>query len=69
MDMRHLSQRRLAALLRIDPSNLSKALSGKLPFTDGLVNRIVVDLGISKKWLTTGEGVPFEKPLDRKSVV
>lgn len=63
MAMRHLSQRRLAAMLRIDPSNLSKALSGKLPFTDGLVNRIVVDLGISKKWLTTGEGVPFEKPL------
>ncbi|MCM1521886.1 MAG: hypothetical protein NC039_04455 [Muribaculaceae bacterium] len=61
MELRRLSQRRLALLLRIDPSNLSKVLSGKLPFTEGLVNRIVVDLGISKKWLTTGEGVPFEK--------
>lgn len=62
MELRHLTQRRLAELLRTDPSNLSKMLTGKLPFTDGMTNRIVVDLGISKRWLTTGEGVPFEKP-------
>lgn len=61
MELRHLSQRRLAALLQIDPSNLSKVLSGKYPFTKGLVNRIVADLGISKAWLTTGEGTPYEK--------
>lgn len=62
MELRHLSQRGLAALLRIDPSYLSKILTGKLPFSQGLVNRVVADLGISKKWLLTGEGVPFDKP-------
>ncbi len=61
MRLRHLNQRRLAEILRLDPSNLSKALTGKLPFTEGLVNRIVVDLGISKAWLQRGVGVPFEK--------
>ncbi|MDE5726120.1 MAG: hypothetical protein K2H88_04975 [Duncaniella sp.] len=62
MQLRRLTQRRLAELLRLDPSNMSKVMNGKLPFTDGLVNRIVVDLGISKSWLCRGEGVPFEKP-------
>lgn len=62
MQVRHLTQRRLAELLRLDPSNLSKVMNGKLPFTEGLVNRMVVDLGISKAWLLRGEGVPFEKP-------
>lgn len=62
MELHHMNQRKLADRLRLDPSNLSKVLSGKLPFTEGLVNRIVIDLGISKKWLTTGEGLPYEKP-------
>ncbi len=61
MSLRHLSQRGLAGLLGIDPSNLSKVLTGKQPFTRGLVNRIVADLGISKHWLLTGEGTPYEK--------
>lgn len=61
MTLRRYNQRSLAALLRIDPANLSRVLTGKANFTDGLVNRIVVDLGISKRWLTTGEGVPFDK--------
>ncbi|MDE5735323.1 MAG: hypothetical protein K2H83_09330 [Duncaniella sp.] len=62
MELHRMTQRRLAERLRLDPSNLSKVLSGKLPFTEGLVNRIVIDLGISKKWLTTGEGLPYDKP-------
>lgn len=61
MSLRHLSQRGLAKLLRLDPSNLSKVLTGKLPFTEGLINRLVVDLGVSKPWLKEGIGVPFEK--------
>lgn len=67
MEQQHLSQRRFAAMLRLDPSNLSKALSGKLPLTEGLINRIVVDLGISKAWLMRGEGVPYDKqPMARE---
>lgn len=61
MQQRHLTQRKLAQLLRLDPSNLSKVLTGKLPFTEGLINRIVIDLGISKPWLRDGEGVPYDK--------
>ncbi|MDE6556082.1 MAG: hypothetical protein K2K55_03870 [Duncaniella sp.] len=63
MNLRHLTQRGLARLLRLDPSNLSKVLTGKLPFTEGLINRLVVDLGVSKPWLKEGIGVPFEKTM------
>lgn len=62
MQVRHLSQRQLAKLLRLDPSNLSKVINGKLPFSEGLVNRMVADLGVSKRWLRDGEGLPFDKP-------
>ena len=68
MTVRSLSQRALSSLLGIDPSNLSKSLSGKAPFTEGLVNRIVADLGISKQWLLTGEGVPYDKPCPAKEI-
>lgn len=61
MALRHLSQRALASLLGLDPSNLSKVLTGKLPVTEGLVNRIVADLGVSKAWLKEGRGLPFDK--------
>lgn len=61
MSLRHLSQRGLARMLKLDPSNLSKVMTGKLPFTEGLVNRIVADLGVSKPWLKSGVGLPFEK--------
>ena len=61
MSQRNMSQRQLASLLGIDPSNLSKVLSGKLPFSTGLINRLVADLGISKQWLVAGEGLPYEK--------
>lgn len=67
MEVRRLSQRQLAMILRIDASNLSKVLNGKLPFSDGLVNRMVADLGVSKAWLRDGVGLPFEKaPIARE---
>lgn len=56
-----LTQAEMARRLDMDPSNFSKHLSGKLPISRSLVNRIVVNLGISKNWLETGEGMPFEK--------
>lgn len=66
MQIRHLSQRQLAALLRIDASNFSKVMNGRIPFSEGLVNRMVVDLGVSKAWLRDGHGLPFDKtPLAR----
>ncbi|MDE6370002.1 MAG: helix-turn-helix domain-containing protein, partial [Duncaniella sp.] len=69
MTLRRLSQRALAQLLRLDPSNLSKILSGKLPVTEGLINRIVADLGVSKSWLKTGDGLPFEKRAETREIM
>ncbi|MDE6377591.1 MAG: hypothetical protein K2K72_02480 [Duncaniella sp.] len=68
MDVKGYSQRRLAEMLRLDPSNLSKALTGKLPVTEGLINRVVADLGVSKRWLRDGSGLPFEKPVRAREV-
>lgn len=56
-----LSQAQFAKRIGIDPSNLSKCLSGKLPISESLINRLVVDLGISKQWLKDGLDVPFAK--------
>ncbi len=56
-----MSQAQFARRLSIDPSNLSKHLSGRLPVTDVLLNRIVVDFGVSKQWLRDGTDLPFSK--------
>lgn len=55
------SQARFAKLINIDPSSMSKILAGKMPLSEPFINRVVVNLGVSKRWLLTGEGVPFEK--------
>ena len=36
-------------------------LTGKLPFSEGLVNRFVADLGVSNPGLLEGMGLPFDK--------
>ncbi len=58
----HLSQAEFARRIRVDPSNLSKHLSGRFPVTEGLINRIVADFGVSKPWLRDGDGIPYPKP-------
>lgn len=57
----HLNQSQFARRLGIDASFLSRVLSGKLPLTEGFVNRAVVNFGVSKDWLWQGEGVPYPK--------
>ena len=56
-----MKQNSFANRIGTDVSNLSKHLNGKLPISDALVNKIVVNLGVSKVWLTTGAGVPFPR--------
>lgn len=56
-----ISQAEFSRRLGIDPANMSKHLSGKLPVTRGLINRIAADMGVSKRWLTDGSDVPFPK--------
>lgn len=62
IDHSRLSQAAFARRLGMDPANLSKHLSGKLPVTSGLINRIVADMNVSKSWLADGIGLPFERP-------
>lgn len=64
-----MSQGQFARKLDIDPGNISKHLNGKLPISRGLINRIAVDLGVSKNWLATGTGTPFEKHQQTPSTI
>ncbi|MBQ9077262.1 MAG: LexA family transcriptional regulator [Muribaculaceae bacterium] len=63
-----MSQAEFARRISIDPSNLSKHLSGKLPVNDSLINRIVVDLGVSKQWLRDGTDVPYAKSVHAREL-
>lgn len=55
------NQAEFAELVGINPSNISKVLSHKIPASESLLNRIVVNLGVSKQWLKYGTDVPFPK--------
>lgn len=55
------NQAEFAELVGINPSNISKVLSYKIPASESLLNRIVVNLGVSKQWLKYGTDVPFPK--------
>lgn len=55
------SQARFSRLIGVDPSTLSKILTERMPVTDSFINRVVVNLGVSKDWLVNGRGVPFAK--------
>ena len=59
------TQQQFATLLGIDGPNLSRILNGRTPFSDAMINRIVVNLGVSKEWLVNGTDVPFPKNVVR----
>lgn len=69
MRINNMSQARFARHIGIDPSNLSKALTGKVPVSESLINRIVIDAGVSKKWLRDGEDAPYSKPLFAEEII
>lgn len=56
-----LSQAKFAERMGISAANMSKHLSGKLPITPGLVNRVCLDHGVARQWLMNGEDLPFGK--------
>lgn len=51
-----MKQAAFAERIGIDASNFSKHLNGRLPLSENLYNKIVVNIGASKEWLMTGEG-------------
>ena len=56
-----LPQGEFAEKIECDQSNLSKHLNGKLPISESLLNKIVINMGVSKAWLKEGTDVPFAK--------
>ncbi len=61
IDLKRITQTEFARSIGVYPTNISKVLTGKLAVSDGMLNRIVVNMGVSKAWLRDGDGVPFEK--------
>ena len=61
MDELRYKQVEFAQKIDINASNLSKYLNGRLPVSQALINRIVVNLGVSKQWLEQGTDLPFAK--------
>lgn len=61
--MKHLgmTQGRFAERINVNAANFSKHLSGKLPITIGLINRIALDFGINRNWLIDGTDTPYSK--------
>ena len=55
------TQASFARLIGTDPASISRVLSGKTPPSEAFVNRIVVNLNVSKQWLANGSDVPFPK--------
>ena len=55
------NQARFAQHSGIDPGYLSRVLTGKQEASEGFINRLVVNLGVSKEWLMTGHDVPFPR--------
>lgn len=63
MTSRRLSQASFGRMLGVDAAYVSKVLSGRLTLTEGFINKIVVDMGVSKQWLKHGTDTPYAKPL------
>jgi phage repressor protein C with HTH and peptisase S24 domain len=52
----NLNQAGLARHIQLDPSNVSKYLTGRLPLSDVFINRIIVAFGVTPAWLKHGDG-------------
>lgn len=56
-----MKQVQFAQRLGVDTSNMSKYLNAHMPLSESFLNRIVVNLGVSKEWLLDGIDLPFGK--------
>ena len=56
-----LKQVQFAERIGVDTSNLSKYLNAHMPLSESFLNRLVVNLGVSKEWLLDGTDLPFGK--------
>lgn len=51
----------------VDPATMSRVMSGKGRVTDSFINRIVVNMNVSKDWLVNGTDVPFPRSSGNRS--
>lgn len=58
-------QVQFAQRIGVDTSNLSKYLNAHMPLSESFLNRLVVNLGVSKEWLMDGTDLPFGKSVVR----
>ena len=56
-----LKQVQFAERIGVDTSNLSKYLNAHMPLSESFLNRLIVNLGVSKEWLMDGTDLPFGK--------
>lgn len=56
------TQASFGKFIGVDAATVSRVLSGRTSPSDAFINRIVVNLGVSKKWLSEGSDVPFPPP-------
>lgn len=62
------TQAQFARLTDTDPGQMSRILSGKQAPGNSFINRLVVNLGVSKEWLLEGTDVPFPRPAHQEAV-
>ncbi len=68
MNTSRLNQSAFARRLGVDSPYISKIMSGRLAVSEGFINRIVIDMGVSKQWLKHGTDVPFPKPTHANTI-
>ncbi len=65
--LKRYNQSSFGQAINVDSATVSRILSRRKAPSESFINRIVVDLGVSKRWLTEGKDVPFPKGGDRRA--
>lgn len=69
MEREGLNQAQLARKLQLDPSNVSKYLSGRLAISDVFMNRVIVALNVDADWLKHGTGSSHQRHIDNLNLL
>lgn len=64
MQVLNLKQTNLATRLEVDPATISRLVKRVIAPSESLINKIVINLGVDKRWLKTGEGDVFSDSND-----
>ncbi|MDE6853759.1 MAG: LexA family transcriptional regulator [Muribaculaceae bacterium] len=59
--MKRCTQAAFGKMIGVDAATVSRVLAGRTTPSDAFINRIVVNLGVSKRWLIDATDVPFPK--------